>query len=147
MRLHHSSLSLYLFLSLMLFNCNGSQDELIIKQSIEAHESGLEAGEKVSNKIQRIEEALSGTDELSGMNIQDSLTALKRDLESWKAMIVEVPGHEHSHEGHEEHDHHHHEPEVHLTPEMVLEVQLDMKVRAEKLDKRADLLLEKIKSK
>ncbi len=130
----------------MLSNCNSSEDEWTIRQSIEAHESGLETGEQVRNKIERIEEVLSGTDELSGMAIQDSLTALKRDLELWKAMIVEVPGHEHSHEGHDEHNHHH-EPQVNLTPEMVLEVQLDLKVRAEKLDKRAELLLEKIKSK
>ena len=133
-----------LFFLLVFTACVSSQNEKLNKQSIETHEAALQTGKQVNEKIAQMTTAI---EVLSDSTLQDSVRLLKQDYEDWESSIVEVPGYEHDHHNHEGHDHHeNHGSSPDLTPEMVLEVQIELKQKAENLDTRAIKLLEMIKS-
>ena len=128
---------------LLIFSaCASSQNEALNKQSIELHEAAMQVGKQISEKIGELEA-------LQDSSLMDSVMALKQGYEAWEESIVEVPGHEHDHHDHdhEGHDHDHdHSPSPDLTPEMVLEIQTELKANAEVLNQRADRILEMVKS-
>jgi len=135
-----------LFVLFVFTACTSAEHSKLNQQSIEMHEAALEVGRKVNEKIEKISlEAESGLDSA----FLDSLSALKLGYEEWSGSIVEVPGYEHDHHDHEGHDHDHHDhgSSPDLTPEMVLEIQTELKKGAEKLERRVDVLLEQINAK
>ncbi|MDE0471846.1 MAG: hypothetical protein OXH57_07885 [Ekhidna sp.] len=133
-----------LFFLLIFTACASSQNEKLNKQSIETHEAALKMGEQVNKKIAQITTAVEA---VSDSILQDSLKSLKQDYADWESSIVEVPGYEHDHHNHEGHDHHeNHGSSPDLTPEMVLEIQIELKRKAENLNIRAIKLSEMIKS-
>ena len=133
----------FVILMLVLVACSPSRDKEVLKQSFALHEEAIKKGNEIEEKIDQIERLTSTLSDSSKISFLDSLEVLKKDLESWESTIVEVPGFEHDHHDHEGHDHDHdHSPAPDLTPEMVLEIQEDLKNRALKLDERTQLILD-----
>ena len=138
----------YLLMISLFAACTGSkEDEKIIEQSIKVHEEAMKMGSKASDKIVQIEGIAKDLEEPMMSAIMDSVENLKSAWKAWDETIVEVPGHEdHDHEHHHDHDlhvqEHHHESTPDLTPEMVLEVQEEIKKRAYELDLRVQNVLD-----
>ncbi|MBC6424916.1 MAG: hypothetical protein GDA51_00265 [Ekhidna sp.] len=133
-----------LFILLTFTACTSSQNEKLNEQSMEIHEEALQIGKQINKKMDQI---TMESEALSDLILQDSVESLKQDYKDWASSIVEVPNHEHDHHSHEGHNHHlNHSPSPDLTPEMVLKIQIELKRKAEKLNTRAEKLLEIIKS-
>jgi len=129
-----------IFLIALIVACTTTHDEKLHAQSVETHNLAIKIGEHVRAKIERIEaHAMTLGEPLRAM-LKDSVETLSRDLAYWESTIVEVPGHEHDHHHHEGHDHDH-SPSSHLTPEMILDIQRDLRDRIVKLNIRAQKLL------
>ena len=130
---------------LMLFitssSCSTSEDEKLIQQSIEVHEEALNIGLKIRDKITGIEQQAQALEEPMSSVIKDSVEVLRAELNAWEATIIEVPGNEDHHHDHHGHRHEHRSPS-NLTPEMVLEIQQDIKKRALSLSERAQHIID-----
>lgn len=139
---------LSILVSVILGACTSGHNEELHQQSIEMHEAALRIGKQANDKIKQF---ASEVEALADSSLLDSLASLKQGYQDWDESLVEVPGHEHDHHDHEGHDHgdhegHDHSPAPDLTQEMVLEIQKELKLKAEKLNARADRLLELVKS-
>lgn len=127
---------------LLLIGCTSAQDEKILEESREIHSQAIKLGKQADEKIAQLKGQLGSIDDSLKSVAKDSVISLKADLSLWEASIVEVPGDEHDHH-HHGHDHdHNHAPAPDLTPEMALEVQKELKARAEALDNRAQNVLD-----
>ena len=74
--------------------------------------------------------------------LQDSMVQIKKEIEEWKASVIEVPGNTEV-----DHDHHAHSHEkLNLTDDELLAVQLELKNELEKIKKRIKKLLQHEKS-
>ncbi|MEM6734855.1 MAG: hypothetical protein AAF620_02180 [Bacteroidota bacterium] len=147
-----------LLLIVLITACASSQEEKLYDQSIETHDLAIKIGERVGEKIKQIEIHSQTLDEPLKTLLQDSLKILTGDYAFWKSTIVEVPGHEHDHHeddhreddhrdhDHTEHDHaeheHNHTPAADLTPEMMLDIQKDLRGRILGLNIRVQKILE-----
>ena len=133
-----------LYLLLILGACTSSQHEKLNQQGIEMHGAALVLGNEIDRKIG----LLSNDSKIASDSIfQDSLRSIIQEYQAWESSIIEVPGHEHDHHNHEGHDHNHdHSASPDLTPEMVLEIQTELKRRAEKLNEKVDRIIELFKS-
>ncbi|WP_462251334.1 hypothetical protein [Ekhidna sp.] len=131
---------LILVFAVVVFGCSNSKNGELIEKSKELHESALDVGQQVSEKIQQISDRAEALEEPQLSAIKDSVEVLLTDWGTWQESIVEVPGHDdHDHHGHD-HDHDHgSSPD--LTPAMVLEIQQDLQRRAMNLDARAQRIL------
>ena len=140
-----------LFLLCLIVACTSSHDDELLKQSAEIQKSALEMGEKVGEKIKRIEAYSGEAEDPLRSILMDSATVLHDDYLYWESTIVEVPGYSiddhHDHEGHEGHDHSHdHIPPPDVTPKMMLDIQEDLKDRIVKIDLRAQKILDTLET-
>ena len=137
------ALCLRFIMVLMLFitGCSTSEDEKLIQQSIEVHEEALNIWLKIRDKIIGIEQQAQALEEPMRSVIKDSVEVLRSELKAWEATIIEVPGNEDHHHDHHGHHHEHGSPS-NLTPEMVLEIQQDIKKRALRLSERAQHIID-----
>ena len=132
-----------ILLILLIYGCSPSHDEKLYTQSVETHDLAIKIGENVEEKIKRIAQSASSLEEPLKSFFQDSVKALTQDFAYWQSTIVEVPGHDHDHDHHDhDHDHNHNHSTVpDLTPEMMLDIQRDLRDRIVKLNVRAQNLL------
>ena len=73
------------------------------------------------------------------ISLMDSVKVLNADLFYWRSNLIEVPGMEHEHH----HGHTHgYQPLAHLTPEMVLDIQKDLRNQIIQLNIRTQKLLD-----
>jgi len=129
----------------LLIGCTSAKDEKILEESREIHSQAIKLGKQVDEKIAQLKEELGSMEDSLKAVAKDSVISLKADLSIWEASIVEVPGDDHDHD-HQGHDHDHgHAPSPDLTPEMALEVQKELKARAEALNNRAQSVLDALK--
>jgi len=133
-----------LLLLIVIFGCSSSREERLLEKSKEIHETALNIGNEVKDKIKQIDEQADNLEEPTKSAIKDSVETLTSAWEFWESTIVEVPGHEHEHHDHN-HDHDHSQPD-NLTPEMVLELQQDLQSRAASLNVRAENVLKRLKN-
>lgn len=135
----------YIIICGFVFSCAPSKENELILQSIEIHESTIKLNNRVAGKILLMNSLLDSLRE-DKIYLKDSLAVLKQDYIDWESSIVDVPGHEVDHHDHPDphgHDHDHdHAPPPDLTPEMVLEIQMDLNSQARQLDERAQTLME-----
>ena len=124
-----------ILLILLIYGCSPSNDEKLHTQSVETHDLAIKIGEHVEEKIQRIAHHAGNQEEPLKSLLQDSVKVLTQDFTYWQSTIVEVPGHEH------DHHHHDHSTVPDLTPEMMLDIQKDLRDRVIKLNVRAQRLL------
>ncbi len=135
------------FLVMFIYGCSDSHETALKNQSIEAHNKALKIGQSAKTKIDKMKELIDTIDLELEKAWVDSVSKLDEDWKIWNSTVVEVPGHEHEHAHDEHHDHSHdHNAQIDLTPEMVLEVQQDLEIRAVKLNDRVDRLMEIIKT-
>lgn len=123
--------------------CTSPKEDQLHNQSIEAHNRALEIADKVKSQLKEAEEDVSKCSGTLKPELLDSLSALKEDLTYWESTVTEVPGFEHEHHDGHHHDHHH-ANELNLTDQMILDIQVDLKVRAEKLLQRSKQLNKKV---
>lgn len=131
-------------LIVLVVACTGSNDEKLQAQSVETHNLAISIGEHVSDKIQQIAIHVGRVEAPLKSHLQDSVEALILDYTNWESTIVEVPGnehHEHNHAG----KNHNHTPSPDLTPEMLLDIQKDLRDRIVKLNIRAQKILDILK--
>ena len=143
-------------LVLVLFiACTNSADKQLLEKSNQLHLEALAFGKQAFEGMEELETLVSKLDSASVLIYQDSIRQYQESYEYWVDNNVEVPGFEHDHEehdhsgqdhdDHEEHDHsgHHHDhgPAVQLTPEMMLEVQTELKTQIEDLSARVQVTL------
>lgn len=132
----------YLFM-LMVVACSTTQDEKLHLQSVETHDLAIKIGEHVKEKIGQIDTKTNLLEEPLKSLLKDSVLVLTQEYTHWESTIVEVPGHEHAHHDHDHAGHDHdHSPAANLTPEMVLEIQRDIRDRIVNLNIRAQKLLD-----
>ncbi len=137
----------WLPLLVLVLACSSTstEDKKLFQQSVEAHEAALSMGEQVKDNLSRLSSYLDSQEISSEMWLKDSVEVLNLDYSSWQESIVEVPGHEHEHHDHDGHDHSHdHSSDPDLTPEMVLEIQQDLRIQAERLNARVEEILNTI---
>ena len=136
------------FLLIILFGCTSSQKEELLDKSMKIHEEALKISTQVKEKINQIESASeSQTDSLAIVALKDSVEVLSAGWDEWESTLVEVPGREHDHHHHDhDHDHegHDHSPAPDLTPEMIFEIQEDLKMRIIALDTRAQNIIDSL---
>ena len=125
-----------ILLILLIYGCSPSNDEKLHTQSVETHDLAIKIGEHVEEKIQQIAHYAGNQEEPLKSLLQDSVKVLTQDFVYWQSTIVEVPGHEHDH-----HHHDHSSTAPDLTPEMMLDIQKDLRDRVIKLNVRAQRLL------
>ncbi len=132
-----------LLIIIFIVGCSSSKDKELIQQSIEIHGEAMEIGKEIKEKIKELDSRTSSLDSLMQTTIKDSVKSFESAWEAWEASIVEVPGNDdHDHHDHD-HDHtHDHSPSPDLTPEMVLEIQQDIKKRAFDLSGRVQDVLD-----
>ena len=128
-----------LIIGLLIVSCTASNDEKLHQQSVETHDLAIKVGEHVHEKIQRIAAYAKNVDDTLKTMLEDSVESLQQDYDFWESTIVEVPGHEHDH--HEGHNHDH-TPPSDLNPEMILEIQRDMRDQIVKLNIRSQRILD-----
>jgi len=128
----------------LLVCCSSKKDHELIDQSVEAHEQAIDMGTNVENKLLKMKQMLQQCYEKNKQTHLDSMDRIQEDLKSWKSTITEVPGVEHDHEHHHGHDHDHNHASHDLTPEMILEIQMDLLKRANALNERSESLLKTI---
>lgn len=139
-----------LLLVIILFTCAPSHDEKVHYLSVQTHDLAIKIGEHVYEKIKRIDLYAEESEGPVQLLLQDSVKSLHKDYYEWESSIVEVPGHEHDHEKHGDHaghNHHNHEPANSLTPEMILDIQREMRDRIVTLNIRAQKLLNTLEKK
>ena len=103
----------------------------------------LKSEEHVNEKIKRIAAYVEELKDPLKSLLQDSVQVLTEDYAYWESTIIEVPGHEHEHHDHDDVEHNHnHTSAPDLTPEMILEIQRDLRNRIVKLNIRAQKLLD-----
>lgn len=135
-----------MLLMLLIYGCSPSHEKKLYTQSVETHDLAIKIGEHVEEKIKRIAQHTSNLEEPLKSLLQDSVKALTQDLTYWQSTMIEVPGHEHNR--HDHHDHNHdHSTIPDLTPEMMLDVQKDLRDRVVKLNVRAQNLLNTLEKK
>lgn len=128
-----------LYLLFVMVGCTSPKKDEVFEKSVAAHELALKTCRQVGKNIKALKEHAEVTPEPKKTMLMDSVENLLEDLQAWEKSLVEVPGHEH------DHDHGHaHEPTPNLTPEMVLEVQNDLKNRIVRLNDRVRKLLMKL---
>ncbi|MEO1052561.1 MAG: hypothetical protein AAFX87_18155 [Bacteroidota bacterium] len=142
---------LSIILLLVIFcSCGSSKDEELLAESMELHNVALQIGKQVDWQIRQIEEQVNRVEIPSHSVWKDSLDVLKEDFVEWQFSIVEVPGHEHDEGDHHDHDHHDHDhahnASSDLTPQMIFDIQQELKASAKKLNTRAMSLMESIKA-
>ncbi len=116
--------------------CTASNEEKLLDQSREIHDLVVEMGVRMKGKIDRIETSIPQVNEPVKSQLQDSLMALRQAFDYWQSTVIEVPGHSHD-------DHHHnHAPAPDITPEMMLDIQRDLKDQVEHLNIRAQKILD-----
>lgn len=74
--------------------------------------------------------------------IQDSIVQIKKEIEEWKASVVEVPGNTEVLHNHHAHSH----QKINLTDDELLAVQLALKNELEKIQQRIKKLSQHEKS-
>ena len=138
-----------LILLTILIGCAGrSQENKVLEQSMTAHELALKTSKEVLGAISELERRKETLGDSLKSVLADSIQNLRADWSDWEASIVEVPGHDHAHHDHDHHDHgdhdhnHDHSPSPDLTPEMVLEIQQELVAGINRLDQRAQQLLD-----
>ncbi|WP_424964217.1 hypothetical protein [Ekhidna sp.] len=137
-----------LIVILFIVSCTASSEEKLHQQSVETHDLAIKIGEHVKEKIEQIYAQADQLEDPLKSLLKDSVRTLTRDYEYWKSTIMEVPGHEHEHHEHDHAGHNHdHSPEADLTPEMVLEIQKDLRDRVVLLNIRAQKLLDTLRKK
>lgn len=125
----------------LLWSCAGnSKEQELYMQSNLIHLEAIELGQRVTIHLEKIEQKIASNHDAVPQPYQDSLRSIMIDYEGWVRDLIEVPGFEH--EGHDHVGHsHHHEATHQLTPEMLLELQMDAKKNIEAIHKRTQQLL------
>lgn len=130
----------FLFSLVVLASCSNSKKNELLDESIKIHEEVIKKEQSIDQKLK---ELTSGDLSLSEVT-KDSINQIQKDFKDWRESIVEVPGHEHDHHNHEGHHHHDHSSKVDLTPEMVLEIQNELKTNAENIEARIDMVIKEL---
>lgn len=131
---------------MIVLSCSSSRSERLTEQSITIHEEALDIGLKASDKITQLEYQTEGLDEPMRLAILDSVEVLKAEWKAWESAIVEIPGHKHAHHDHDHHEHNH-SASPDLTPEMMMDIQKDLKNRIVALNIRTQKLLDSVNKK
>lgn len=128
-------------------SCGSSAEKALLEDSIKEHEAALRAASGAQSKIEQLQAMVSKSPDSLQLIYRDSLMMLKIVYQKWQESIVEVPGHDDHHDHDHGHDHHGHAHEAapDLTPEMVLNIQKEMKHSALKLDKRTQQMIDDFK--
>ena len=88
---------------------DGEKDPLLV-EAFEVHERSLSMAKDVREVLDEMPES-------------DSVTIrIEKKLKAWEGMVVEVPGFEHNHD----HGHHHHGTGFDLTPQQILDIQIEL---------------------
>ena len=110
---------LLLVLFIMVFaSCSkeNEKDPLLVK-AFEVHKKSLSLAKDVKEV-------------LDGMPENDSTAMrIEKSLKAWEEMVIEVPGFEHEHHhthDHEHHHHHNHGSQINLTPQQMLDIQIEL---------------------
>lgn len=113
-----------LVLLLLLFSCGTHRDDQkIMEEAASIHDDALQIAEEAEQQISTLTLAYP-----------DSVKQFLLEIEQWEENLVEVPGHAHEHRDHEGHTHDH--SPVTLTPEEMLNVQLELRDQIGALKKR-----------
>lgn len=129
------------FFIVLVFACSSSSNEKLQLKSIETHDLAVKISEHVSEKIKRIEVYMEQLEEPMKSILKDSVEVLKKDYAYWESTIIEVSGHEHEHH---EHSSHKHVMRTDLTPDMMLEIQSDLRNRIVRLNGMVKKVLDKL---
>jgi LmbE family N-acetylglucosaminyl deacetylase len=115
-----------LFVLLCLTACStSSKEDKLLQEAADVHNMALLMAEELETTLKQ------------NTFPADSASAIRAAIEAWENDLVEVPGneHHHNHEGHN----HSHEP-VHVTAEEMLQLQLELKQRIERIKKRVEAI-------
>ncbi len=121
----------------------GKSDQKL-EEAMQIHVMSVKISQHIDEKITKLEHyAMMQSKELQ-ISLMDSVKALNADLFYWRSNLIEVPGMEHEHQ----HGHTHgYQPLAHLTPEMVLDIQKDLRNQIIQLNIRTQKLLDTLDNK
>jgi uncharacterized protein YcfL len=118
--------SYFNFLVLLLLSaCSLSHEQKLLQEAADIHNTAVLIAEEL--------EAILKQNTIP----VDSVSAILAAIEAWENDLVEVPGNEHHHD-HEGHNHSH-EP-LNVTADEMLQLQLELKYRIERIKKRVDVI-------
>ncbi len=124
-----------LLLALITWACSSSGEREVLQEAARVHDEALDIAHRTALMISQIKQL---EDRLPQAG-RDSLQAVAEGLGEWYEVVVEVPGHEHregDHDHHHGHSHHHTEAPNYLealSPQGVLEVQMELRREVEHL--------------
>lgn len=115
----------YLFTMLIIVGCS-TDHKNEFKESAAIHNEMVKQAEELEEYIDQLESTTSVS--------RDSISVWRDAIEVWESELVEVPGNEEHH--HTKGEHHHDHTRMELTPEQLMNVQLELKSRLDEIDKR-----------
>lgn len=121
----------------ILVSCqhHNPEDQKILKQAALVHDRIISKEQKVKEVIQKLTQLTKELPRES--SLIDSLRLIKDDYSEWQKLVIEVPGHEDSHE----HHNHDHESGTQVSAKDMLDIQLYLEEELGHLSLRTENLL------